>query len=370
MTQLHIDSAADAGQCVGRLDGQVVFVRSTLPGETVQIELTEQRRRFARARVLSVDAPSRHRVPSDCPWFPTCGGCAWRHASDEEQLRIKADVLRSTLQKVGGVQWPVAVRSLGLRSGWRNRVTLHVDEDGRAGFHPAGSHEVVPVDHCLQAAPSLGLEEILGQRWPEVDQVHVSASEAGRSVVAGARRFGPDEHSDTVLGRTFTRAVDGFWQAHVSAAKTLAGAVRELADPVQRVVDLYSGVGLFGLTLLDVMPGAHVTLVEGDKQAARFARRNARDQARVLAVDVRRWRPEQADLVVVDPPRAGVGKAVVAAVVAAQPATVIYVSCDAGTLARDLKIFAGYGFVPDHIEGFDIFPATAHVETVVRLRSG
>ena len=292
------------------------------------------------------------------------------HADPVEQLRIKADVLQQTLRRIGDIEAEVSVRSLGRQTGWRTRVTLHVDDEGRAGFFAHGSHEVVAVQRCLQAAPEWALDEVLGQPWPGVDSVYVSSSASGRSLIAGARRFGPDEHYDDVLGRRFHRAVDGFWQSHINAAEVLAGAVRQLIEPVSSVVDLYGGVGLFGLTVLDVLPGASVTLVEGDRTAARFARRNAAGQARVLAIDVRRWRPEPVDLVLLDPPRAGAGAKVVAAIAEASPATVIYVSCDPATLARDLKLFAGRGYRIDHMEGFDIFPATAHVETVVRLRRG
>jgi tRNA/tmRNA/rRNA uracil-C5-methylase (TrmA/RlmC/RlmD family) len=232
------------------------------------------------------------------------------------------------------------------------------------------SHDVVPVEHCLQADPVLELDEVLQQRWDPAHDVHVSSSEAGRSVVAGERRWGPDEHVHTVAGRRFVRPVTGFWQSHRDAAGVLAGAVRELSGTASAVVDLYAGVGVFGLTLLDALPGARVTMVEGDRDAAGFARRNAAGRARVLALDVRRWRPEPAELVVLDPPRAGAGPAVVGAVAAACPERVVYVSCDPATLARDLRLFAGHGYVPDHLEGFDLFPGTAHIETVVRLVVG
>ncbi len=370
MTSLRIDAAADAGQCVARADGPVVFVRGALPGEMVEAEITERRSRFWRGRVTSVSEASPHRVDPACAWFGKCGGCDWLHADPNEQLRIKADVLHETLRRIGGIETAVSVRSLGRQTGWRTRVTLHVDASGTPGFYAAGSHDLVAVDHCLQGAAGLDLDEVLTARWPEVDRVEVSCSAAGRSLIAGARRFGPDEHHDDVLGRRFYRAVDGFWQSHIDAAEVLAGAVRELVEPVGTVVDLYAGVGLFGLTVLDVMPGAQVTLVEGDRTAAGFGRRNAAGRARVLAVDVRKWRPQPADLVVLDPPRAGAGAAVVKAIAAARPATVIYVSCDAATLARDLRTFGGLGYSPDHIEGFDLFPGTAHVETVVRLRRG
>lgn len=368
MNHLHLDRAADSGQCVGRVDGRVVFVTGGLPGEDVEVQITQRGKRFWRGVVDEVRTASPHRVEPPCVYFGQCGGCSWLHADPAEQLRLKADVLEQTLLRLAGIAWDVPVRSLGKQTGWRTRVTLQVGSDGTVGFHRAGSHDLVPVAHCLQAAPELMLDEVAEQSWPGVDRIHLSCSEAGRGVIAGPRRFGPDEHQHTVLGRRFLRAVDGFWQSHVDAAEVLAHLVRSLADPVASVVDLYAGVGLFGLTLLDAMPGATVTLVEGDRTAARYARQNAAGAAQVVAVDVRRWRAQRCDLLVLDPPRAGAGRQVVQSIAAASPDTVIYVSCDAATLARDLRLLSAHGYQPDHIEGLDLFPGTAHVEAVVRLR--
>ena len=145
--------------------------------------------------------------------------------------------------------------------------------------------------------------------------------------------------------------------------------VRGLVDGAGSIVDLYAGVGLFGLSLLtaDV---ARLVLVEGDRRAAAYARQNAAgdDRVRVIARDVRQWRATPADLVVLDPPRAGAGKGVVSAVAGSGAGTIVYVSCEPSTLARDLALFAAHGYRPDHLRGFDLFPGTAHVETVVRLR--
>lgn len=372
----RIDRPAHGGSCVGRMDGRVVFCTHCLPGELVRAELLDggPDKRFWRAAAVEVLANAHpQRVTSPCPWSGPgrCGGCAWLHASPLEQVRLKEQVLSETLERIGGLTWPVTVRSLGAGRGWRTRVTLHVDQQGRAGFHGARSHDLVPVADCLQADPRLGLPEVLEQDWSGADTVHVSVSDSGRAVIVDGRlRAGPTEHTDTIEGRRFIRASGGFWQSHRDGARVLAVAVRDLLAPVDRVVDLYAGVGLFGLTALDAMPQAEVTLVEGDREAAGFARRNAARRARVIGVDVRRWRPAPADLVVLDPPRAGAGPGVVAAIHAAGPATVVYVSCDPATLARDLRLFADRGYLPDHIEGFDLFPGTAHVETVVRLRRG
>jgi tRNA/tmRNA/rRNA uracil-C5-methylase (TrmA/RlmC/RlmD family) len=308
---------------VGRLDGQVVFCRLSLPGETVAARITQDSGRFLRAEALRVvDTPHPRRRSSPCEWFgpDLCGGCSWLHATPTEQLRIKSQVLSETLDRIGGVSGDVPVVSLGLDSGWRTRMTLHADGHGRLGFHATRSDQVVAVGDCLQAAADLEVPELLSRTWAPGTDVHVSVSSAGRAVLTrhpdGSRHLeGPDEHLHDVHGRLFTCAVDGFWQSHRLAPEVLVDQVRELVDPAASIVDLYAGVGLFGLSLLteDV---ERLILVEGDRRAAAYARQNAAgdERVRVIGRDVRQWRTTSADLVVLDPPRAGAGKKVVAAV--------------------------------------------------------
>jgi tRNA/tmRNA/rRNA uracil-C5-methylase (TrmA/RlmC/RlmD family) len=294
-------------------------------------------------------------------------------------LELKTQVLAETLERIGDVRRPVAVHTLGRTAGWRTRLSLHVDDEGRAGFHAWRSHEVVPVADCLQADPRMELADLLEQAWPAGATVRVSVSEAGRAVIVdsatGVSHRGTREHVHVVDGREFRTAADGFWQSHVDAASVLTAQVRELVphEGGSRIVDLYAGVGLFGLALLDSHEPASVDLVEGDRSATEFAVRNADGDSRVdvIARDVRRWArdPGAADIVVLDPPRAGAGKRVVSAIARTGAPTIVYVSCDAATLARDLRWFAARGYEPDHIVGFDLFPGTAHVETVVRLRA-
>lgn len=382
---LDVDKPAHGGSCVGRVHGRVVFVGYSLPGETVDAELVEggEDSRFWRAEAREVvDNANSGRVISPCPWFGPglCGGCAWLHADPTGQLDLKARVLSETLERLGGVSWDVPVRSLGRTAGWRTRVTMHVDDSGRAGFHRVRSHDVIRVTDCLQADPRLDLPGLLSESWGPGSTIHASVSDAGRAVIVrseqGVVATGPVEHVHQVRGREFRCAAGGFWQSHRDAADLLAGEVLGLAGvgAQDRILDLYSGVGLFGLTLLDRFTPASVVLVEGDRVAAGFARRNAGADPRieVIARDVRKWarRPDAADVVVLDPPRAGAGREVVAGIVATRARTVVYVSCEPSTLARDLELFARQGYVPDHIEGFDVFPGTAHVETVVRLRRG
>lgn len=378
---VRADRPAHGGSCVARADGRVVFCRYCLPGEMVRVDAQgEPTDRFWRADTMEVLAdPHPYRQSSPCPWFGPglCGGCSWLHAAEAEQLRIKAEVLTATLARIGGVSWPVSVRSLGMVRGWRTRVTLHADELGRAGFHAVRTNDVVPIQDCLQADPGLDLPGLLAQRWPPGASVHASLSTAGRAVIVTAGRVksvdGPEEHVHVEGGRRFTVAVDGFWQSHKLAAGLLAEEVARLAvlPADAQIVDLYAGVGLFGLSLAEQEPVARVTFVEGNRVAAAHARRNAGDDPRfqVIGRDVRHWARNAgpADLVILDPPRSG-ARQVVAAVADTAAPVVIYVSCEPSTLARDLASFRALGYQPDHLEGFDLFPGTSHLETVVRLR--
>jgi tRNA/tmRNA/rRNA uracil-C5-methylase (TrmA/RlmC/RlmD family) len=378
---VRADAAAHGGTCVGRVDGRVVFCRLCLPGETVRAQVDDDGpgARFWRAEAVAVESgASPDRVMAACAWFGPglCGGCAWLHADRAAQLRIKEHVLEETLLRIGGITWTPEVRDLGLAAGWRTRLTLHSDAGGRAGFHAARSHEVVPIGDCLQADPALGITELLTRRWPPDAQIHVSVSTAGRAVVVtsadGRTAEGPTEHVHVVAGRRFACAADGFWQSHRLGAQVLVDSVRALVGEAsgRTLLDLYAGVGLFGLSMSEHWQ--QVVLVEGDRRAAGYARANAvgDPSTRVVARDVRRWahHPEPADVVVLDPPRAGAGRAVVTAIAATRARTVVYVSCEPSTLARDLAWFRDAGYEPDRIEGFDLFPGTAHLETVVRLR--
>jgi tRNA/tmRNA/rRNA uracil-C5-methylase (TrmA/RlmC/RlmD family) len=380
---LTVDFPANGGVCVGRAQGRVVFCGHSLPGETVAAEILQggADARFWRAEAVEVlEGRSTSRVTPPCPWFGPgqCGGCAWLHADRRAQLRLKASVLTETLERLGRVTWNVEVHPLEPATGWRTRVTLHVDDAGRAGLYRSRSHTVVAVADCLQADARLGLPELLERAWPPGSAVHVSASDAGRAVIVrgpdGESAEGPTEHIHHVKGREFRCAADGFWQSHRRAADVLSAQVLTLAGvtPGDRLLDLYAGVGLFGLVLLDQCDPASVVLVEGDRDAADFARRNAADDSRVtvLGRDVRAWarRPRAADVVVLDPPRAGAGRAVVDGIIRTGARAVVYVSCEPSTLARDLAYFGKRGYTPDHITGFDVFPGTAHIETVVRLR--
>ncbi|MET9068660.1 class I SAM-dependent RNA methyltransferase [Streptosporangium sandarakinum] len=408
--ELTVGPVAHGGWCVARHDGRVVFVRHALPGERVMAEVTEETTRFLRADAVEILQPSPDRVTPPCPFAGPglCGGCDWQHASLDAQRLLKTEVVAEQLRRLAGIEWKGVVEEVpgapdGL--GWRTRVQFAVDRDGVPGLRRHRSHDVQPVDLCLIAHPEVENVGVEVMNWRNASAVEVIASGTGDQAVVITPRprrtvAVPDlDRSVAVLvdeGRGRTRAVhgrghvvervgdrdfqvtgSGFWQIHPGAAAALRDAVMEFAvpRPGEWALDLYCGVGLFAAALAEAVgeEGA-VFGVESDATAVRDAQRNLRDlpQARFARGRVEdaldRFGIERADVVVVDPPRAGLGREVVERVTGLDASRVVYVSCDPATLARDLAWFAEHRYTLADLRAFDAFPMTHHVESVALLK--
>jgi tRNA/tmRNA/rRNA uracil-C5-methylase (TrmA/RlmC/RlmD family) len=374
--QLEIGPVAHGGHCVARHDGQVVFVRHAVPDEIVRAQVTEQTAKFLRADVVEIIRRSPHRVEPPCPYAGPgrCGGCDFQHVDIEEQRRLKATVVMETLRRIGGIERDVVMESVpgdnGL--GWRTRMRYAVVDD-KPGMYAHRSHELIPIDRCRIAHPDT--PQVLDQGWPDTSSVRAVVSSEGKTTVL------TDENSsgrlvEVVHGRRFRVEAGGFWQVHPAAPETLVDAVLAGLEPREgeSALDLYSGVGLFAAFLADA--GCAVLAVEGERDAVRDARRNLHDlpavsieQGRVDRVlhSAARDGLESVDLVVLDPPRTGAGKEVVARIAALSPRRIAYVACDPAALARDLKTFAGLGYEIGSLRAFDLFGMTHHIECVAVL---
>jgi tRNA/tmRNA/rRNA uracil-C5-methylase (TrmA/RlmC/RlmD family) len=285
--------------------------------------------------------------------------------------------VRDQLARLGGLpDFPVRVTALpGGPLGWRSRVRYAVGPSGVPGLRAHRSHDIVPIDRCLIAHPEIQAQDVLASTWPGVSSVEVIASSGGDVTVLadGEPVAGPALVRERALGREWTLDANAFWQVHPDAPDTLASTVLDLLNPASgdQTWDLYGGVGLFAAALAGA--GARVTLVESDPRAVTAARDNLAD---LPAVQVVRGRVERLigrlpvpDLVVLDPPRAGAGAAVVRAIVAAAPRAIAYVACDPAAFARDVRTFRELGWELAELHGFDMFPMTHHVELVGLLLS-
>jgi tRNA/tmRNA/rRNA uracil-C5-methylase (TrmA/RlmC/RlmD family) len=403
---LETGDIAGGGGCVAKApDGRVVFVRHALPGETVRAEITGETTSFLRADAIEVLTPSPDRVTPPCPHAGPgqCGGCDFQHVSLEAQRRLKADRIADQLQRVGGIARTVEVEPVrGDREGlaWRTRIRLAIDDEGHTGFRRHRSHEIEVVDHCPIAHPGIEAIGIFDTTWPDTDELEaIVATDGSDALIAtytehGTRPRFPELPAGLVVngkvhkkpgltrnmvdGIAFRVSAGVFWQVHPGAGAALNQAVQSglQAKPGDRVVDLYSGAGLFSVLLARrVGPTGSVLAVERDRHACDDATFNARDfpQINIQKANVTPKLVEHGigspDLVVLDPSREGAGKAVMTAIDshASKLRRLAYVSCDPSSFSRDVRVLLNSQWTITSLRAFDIFPMTEHVEMVAIL---
>ena len=406
MTEFHLklDDISHTGAAVGRHEGKAVFVPGGIPGEEVRVELVEERSRYTIARLIEVVRPSPERVAPPCEHYGLCGGCDWQHIAYPAQLRYKERMVRDQLQRLGGIADPVVRPTLGMADPWayRNNMQFVVDEDGRLCLLAAGSEEPVAIGACRLLCPELqdvygelelefpGLERVVlrgsaatGERMlvlesagadePEIEVDRPLSCVLLRPDGSGAVLIGRSYYHEELGGRRLRVSAGSFFQVNRQQAEALLALVRQYAAPEagEGVLDLYGGVGTFGLSLAET--AARVAVVEESPSAAADARANAEGLEHVEVVqgaveDVLPRLQGSFAVAITDPPRAGMDRRALEALATLTPARIVYVSCDPGSLARDVRYLAERGYRLVEATPVDMFPQTHHVETVALLK--
>jgi 23S rRNA (uracil1939-C5)-methyltransferase len=388
-----VEKLVYGGDALARLNGRVTLAPFALPGERIRAAAEREKPGLIHARTLAVLDPSPQRVAPRCPYFGRCGGCHYQHAGYEFQLEAKRAILAEELRRVGKIEPPEEIAVVAADPwGYRNRAQLHI-EKGRVGYREARSHKLCAIDSCPIASPKINqtIGALAGMlrdsRWPrflrsveiftDERQVQLSVLETERPV---ARRFF-DWCAETIPGLVagaldyqdrFRVSRNAFFQVNRYLADKLVEIALEGAGG-ETALDVYAGVGLFSLDLARRFRQA--AAVESGAAAAGDLAFNA-ERAGLANLRVERRTAEAyldaleraPDFVLLDPPRAGLGKAVVQRLIDLRPPAVTIVACDPATLARDLAALLGAGYRIEKMTLVDLFPQTYHLETVVRLR--
>lgn len=389
------------GDALGRLpDGRAVFVPFVIPGETARVSVWEEKRGHVRAALQEVLQPSPQRLAPPCPHFTHCGGCHYQHIPYPEQLSAKAEILREQLQRIGGLaQIPLQpIIASPSPYNYRNHVQFHLDAEGKLGYQAARSNQVILITEChlpeaplneiwprIDLEPIPGLERLslrLGageeiqliletsQPLPlhfSVEELPVSAvhlSPGGSTVLAGSEALWMD-----ILDQSFQVSAGSFFQVNTPMAEAMVQHLLEILplQPNMTLLDLYCGVGLFSLFLAPRV--SRLVGVEVSPSACRdFAVNLHRfDHVELYEAPVEavlkgiNFHP---DVILVDPPRAGLGHAVLDGLLAQEATWLAYVSCDPSTLARDARRLLAAGYSIQTITPFDLFPQTYHIESI------
>jgi 23S rRNA (uracil1939-C5)-methyltransferase len=401
--KLRIEKAIYGGDGLARVPaGKTVFVPGTLPGELVEATIATDRRSFATSELNAVLEPSPERVVPGCEYVPRCGGCQYQHASPAFQLQMKLDILRETMARAH-VAVPVEIASLaGSPWGYRNRIRLHLMR-GALGYRQRGSHQLLPVTHCPIAAPlieqaivavaCIAAETRLESLCEEVEFFTNGEQDQFRDQALGGfaerlqleipaltgvgllsqntmAHWGRRSVTYTVSGIPYQVSLGGFFQVNrFLLPELLQLAVTGRAGRL--AWDLYSGAGLFAKAL----DFEKVTAVESEGFSTDDLKKNLEKRphrvVRSSTLDFLRSQAaaqEKPELVVVDPPRAGLGKEICSHLARVAAPEIIYVSCDPATLARDLQALLQSGYSIETMNLVDLFPQTFHLETVTFLK--
>lgn len=388
------------GEAMGRLeDGRAVFVAFGLLGETVRARLTEEKRGFARGVLLEVLTPSSKRITPRCAHFLTCGGCHYQMLPYPEQLKLKETILRDQLARIGKIQNPPVQEMVPSPVEWnyRNHIQFHLTSDGRPGFISAGYPQtVVPITECHLP------EESLNELWPQLqfdentplERVSLRAGdetmlilessdqaetpeveiEAEISVVHLAEDdsvvlAGDDHIFFDVLDRSFHVSAGAFFQVNTHMAeKMVAYLLSNLRVlPSTLLLDIYCGVGLFSAFFAPKVKqviGIEISPAACEDFAINLDEFDNVELYEALAEDVLPQLKIQPDIVIVDPPRAGLDKKALDAILTLGPKTLVYISCDPSTLARDAARLIAGGYTLLEVTPFDLFPQTYHIECI------
>ncbi len=388
---IRITDISVKGEGIGRADGRAVFVPGTLPGDLARIEMIDDKGRLAKGRLVDIIEPSPDRTEPACEVCGECGGCPLMGLSYDAQLRLKEKHVRDALTRIAGIEDPLIrpIIASPLTERYRNKASFALDGN-RFGYRARGSHRLIEPSDCrllpsaLTEAARAAAEALRpSQSYFTELTVRISADgdvmtiRKGRDGKADSDRRILRDRIDTALGTLRTEVSPlSFYQVNPGACSLLYSKVQEYAEPgpEDTLLDLYCGAGSIGLTMAGKT--GRVIGVESVRPAVIDANRNAVINGIVNAVFIcdkaedavkTKLQGVRADIVIVDPPRAGCAPQLLETIAEIGPKRLVYVSCEPSTLARDIKILMSKGFEFIEATPCDMFPNTLHVETVCCL---
>jgi 23S rRNA (uracil1939-C5)-methyltransferase len=394
------DKYSYGGESFGRLgDQRAVFAPFTIPGEQVRIQLVEEKKGYARGVPLKVLEPSPDRIDPRCPHFTRCGGCHYQHIPYEAQLEAKTEILRDQLMRIGKLDAPQIQPIVPSPNPWnyRNHIQFHLTQDGMIGFQAPRSHEIIPIKEChlpeeainqvwplLDLEPIPGLERIGLRSGADDDLIIILESsdpapfeliiDLPLSVIhtgpGGSLILAGDDHNFIeIANRSFRVSAGSFFQVNTPMAMTMVEHILDnLNIPEDAIlVDAYCGVGLFSAFL-----APHVKQVIGIESSPSacddyVANLDEFEDVTLYEASVGDTLPaleNDPDIIILDPPRAGLDRKTMDGLLSLKPECITYISCDPATLSRDARRLVMGGYQLAQITPFDLFPQTYHIESI------
>lgn len=404
--RIKINKLSYGGAGIGTVNGKIVFVKRGLPGDTVEADVIKEKKNYCLAEAEKVITPSEYRVEPQCPVFGACGGCQWQDLDYEIQLEEKRNIVSESIERIGKIHSPevLPVVASPAKYGYRSKIVLSVVREGKThsvSFYEEGTDRKVPIDRCPVANEQVnkGIETVNGflanniSRARSLEKIYIASGDntTGITVSQRVNRKAVKRNLDTehmkltgkdeaeieigVNGKKFVSVPSLFIQANTGVSGLMTETLLDWTRQTRasKILDLFCGFGNFTIPVSDI--AKHVTGVDSNNLAIKYAHKNSSLNGSANAEFVTgdadsflRKATGHFDTVILDPPREGasecselLGKM--------KPGTIIYISCDPSTLARDLKKLCSFGYMIKSIKPFDMFPHTFHIECMVLLES-
>ncbi len=411
--ELKIEGISHNGEGVDRNKGKVFFVPYAVPGEIVQVDIVEEKKKYSRAVLREVIKQSPHRTEPKCPYYYQCGGCSYQHVEYEQQLLLKKNITEETVKRIGGISVK-NLNTIGVQNPWnyRNKVVWHINKSPgniKMGFYRYQSRQLISIDSCPLLLPKLNQISALvknllpGINPGEISSIMLRQSYNTNQVILEFVNCNPDKKTEKIL----SQEIDVIYEKKDGQIKLLtgSGSIKEKAGnyyfllyseyffqvkPLQfspiinavveylhlnkqnNVLDTYCGAGMFALNVSE--KAFSVVGIDSSVSAIKNARKNAElndikncQFITGFCESVLPRTESSFDRVIIDPPRTGLKPEVINSIVNISPERIVYVSCNPATLARDLKQFLLNQYQILSIQPVDMFPQTSHIENIAVL---
>ena len=378
---LDIGNIANGGHFVARHDNQIIFVRHAISGETAKVKVTAINSRFAFGDAVEILKPSKDRVPPPCQYAHPegCGGCDFQHINYDVQSDLKKEVLKDQFKRITKIDISPEIITVNPSDGlhWRSRLNLAISENKKVGLRAHKSNSIIEIDECLIALKEINKSDIFSTNWDSEENLKISCSNTNQINISQFNKsiIGPEKLTENVDNNEYTISPKSFWQSHINAPGLLLQQVMKEANIQQDeiVCDLYGGVGLFTLPVSKLIgKNGQIHLIEMNDTCIEDANIMFEHIDNIYihhgTVEQKLGSVKKIDTIILDPPRNGVSKQVINQMIEKKPNTIIYVSCNPSTLARDSKILLDNKYSLSNIVGLDLFPMTHHLESVASFK--
>ena len=379
---LDVGTIVHGGHFLAKHNNQVIFVRHAISGEKANVKITSVNSKVAFGDAVEILQPSKSRVKPPCKYSKPggCGGCDFQHIDPKIQKNLKKNIMQDQFKRIAKIDINPRLIFTGPDSGlhWRSRLDLAISNNGKPGLYSHKSKEIVEIDKCLIAVELINKSQVFKKSWQNVDRLSMSASSENELNIhhSGKNILGPEQLKEVVENNTYLISPKSFWQSHINAPRLLLQQVIKYSDIKlgDRICDLYGGVGLFTFPIATLAgENGEVHLIERDNDCIKDARKISQNNKNIIIhhgrVEQKLGKIKDIDIIILDPPRNGASKQVVHQIIDKKPRSIVYVSCDPASLARDTKILLENNYVLDDIIGLDLFPMTHHIESIALFKT-